>query len=100
MGEFSTRNEQIETWANDSWDMQPEEFRKALDSAPWRGPDVMMFRGDLENKDDGFKFHLAEDIYPNQPNIRYRAVFFNADVFDEGWKLQQTGPFVTAVRTK
>ena len=100
LGEFSTRNEQIETWANDSWDMQPEEFRKALDSALWRGPDVMMFRGDLENKDDGFKFHLAEDIYPNQPNIRYRAVFFNADVFDEGWKLQQTGPFVTAVRTK
>lgn len=60
----------------------------------------MMFRGDLENKGDGFKFHLAEDIYPNQPNIRYRAVFFNADVFDKGWKLQQTGPFVTAVRTK
>ena len=100
LGEFSTRNEQIETWANDSWDMQPEEFRKALDSAPWRGPDVMIFRGDLENKDDGFKLHLAEDIYPNQPNIRYRAVFFNADVFDKGWKLQQTGPFVTAVRTK
>ena len=43
---------------------------------------------------------IRDSIYPNQPNIRYRAVFFNADVFDKGWKLKQTGPFVTAVRTK
>jgi len=100
LGEFTTRNDQIETWANDSWEQNPEEFKESLDSTPWRGPDVMIFRGDLDNKDDGYKLHLAEDIYPNQPNIRFRAVFFNAEVFDKGWELKQTGPFVTAVRTQ
>ena len=30
LGEFSTRNEQIETWANDSWDMQPRSSAR-----PW-----------------------------------------------------------------
>ena len=51
-----------------------------------------MFRGDLENKDDGFKFHLAEDIYPNQPNIRYRAVFFNADVLIRAGSCSKPAP--------
>ncbi|MBK4139936.1 hypothetical protein GWO53_05490 [Corynebacterium macginleyi] len=100
LGEFKHRNDQIEAWADESWDSTPAEFQKSLDSAPWRGPDALIFRGDLDNKEDGFKVHLAEDIYPNQPNIRYRAVFFNPEVFAQGWELEQTGPFVTAVRTK
>ncbi|NTS21616.1 arabinofuranosyltransferase, partial [Bacteroides fragilis] len=63
------------------------------------GPDVVIFRGSLEEPGDGFKIHLAEDIYPNQPNVRYRAVFFNPDVFEEGWDTKQVGPFVVAVRS-
>ena len=100
LGQFDARSEQIETWANDSWDQTPEEFLDALDSAPWRGPDAMLFRGSLEDSADGFKTHLAEDIYPNQPNVRYRAVFFDSAVFDEAhWAMEQIGPFVVAVRT-
>ena len=98
LGEFSTRNLQIESWAERSWDQTPGEFAKALDSATWRGPDVFIFRGDLEHPKDGYKTHLAEDIYPNQPNVRYRAVFFNPDVFDKGWETAQIGPFVVAAR--
>ena len=96
LGEFSTRNLQIEEWASKSWEQTPEEFAKSLQSAPWRGPDVLIFRGDLEEPGDGYKTHLAEDIYPNQPNVRYRAVFFNPEVFEEGWNTQQIGPFVVA----
>ena len=99
LGEFSTRNLQIEEWASKSWEQTPEEFAKSLQSAPWRGPDVLIFRGDLEEPGDGYKTHLAEDIYPNQPNVRYRAVFFNPEVFEEGWNTQQIGPFVVAARS-
>ncbi|MGP5592525.1 galactan 5-O-arabinofuranosyltransferase [Corynebacterium flavescens] len=99
LGEFSVRNEQIQQWSKDSWEQDPAQFRQALESAPWRGPDVMIFRGNLEDPGDGFKTHLADDIYPNQPNVRYRSVFFNPEVFTEGWDTKQIGPFVVAVRS-
>lgn len=100
LGEFTTRNEQIRTWAADSWEQTPEEFSEALDSTQWNGPDVLLFRGDVEDPGDGFKLHLAEDIYPNHPNVRYTAVFFNPEVFEEGFTLEQVGPFVLAIRDK
>lgn len=99
LGEFSTRNLQIEEWASKSWEQTPEEFAQSLESAPWRGPDVLIFRGDMEEPGDGYKTHLAEDIYPNQPNVRYRAVFFNPEVFEKGWEVKQIGPFVVAARS-
>ncbi|KHO30512.1 galactan 5-O-arabinofuranosyltransferase [Corynebacterium minutissimum] len=99
LGEFTTRNLQIEDWAKGSWEQSPEEFAASLDSSPWRAPDVLIFRGDVEEPGDGYKTHLAEDIYPNQPNVRYRAVFFNPEVFEKGWETTQIGPFVVAART-
>ncbi|WP_295806001.1 galactan 5-O-arabinofuranosyltransferase [uncultured Corynebacterium sp.] len=99
LGEFSTRNLQIEDWAKESWEQSPQEFAASLDSSPWRAPDVLIFRGDVEEPGDGYKTHLAEDIYPNQPNVRYRAVFFNPEVFEKGWETAQIGPFVVAART-
>ena len=99
LGEFTTRNLQIEDWAKGSWEQTPDEFAASLDSSPWRAPDVLIFRGDVEEPGDGYKTHLAEDIYPNQPNVRYRAVFFNPEVFEKGWELAQIGPFVVAART-
>ena len=99
LGEFSTRNLQIEEWASKSWEQTPEEFATSLESAPWRGPDVLIFRGDIKKPGDGYKTHVAEDIYPTQPNVRYRAVFFNPEVFDKGWEVEQIGPFVVAARS-
>lgn len=101
LGEFSTRNDQMEQWATASWGQTPEQFREALDAAKWKAPDAIIFRGSLPKEgelDDGYKLHLAEDIYPNHPNVRYRAVFFNPGVFKEGWTVEQVGPFVVAVR--
>ncbi|APT93570.1 membrane protein [Corynebacterium phocae] len=105
LGEFKTRNAQMETWAEQSWSSTPEEFLDALESAPWKGPDAIIFRGSLDvmdekdiSKGEGFKIHLAEDIYPNYPNVRYRAVFYSPKVFEKGWDLKQVGPYVVAVR--
>lgn len=109
LGEFDRRNAAIEQWALRSWDdlATPEAFDAALHEKPWRAPDVFLFRGDLEAERDaatdtktGFKLHLAEDIYPNHPNVRYRGVFFNPDAFadPDRWAATQVGPFVVITR--
>lgn len=105
LGEFSQRNAAISEWAESSWDdaSDPEEFRRLLDDAPWQVPDVFVFRGeDAGDLDTGWKTHLAEDIYPNQPNVRYEPVFFNPRVFDDAdlWSIDQAGPFVVVTATQ
>ncbi len=106
LGEFTARNEAIERWAVDSWESTPEEFLADLDGTPWRGPDVFILRGTVDGPvgdatDAGWKSHLAEDIYPNNPNVRYRGIFFNPEVFAEDlWHITQIGPFVVASRVK
>ncbi|KQB87147.1 galactan 5-O-arabinofuranosyltransferase [Corynebacterium lowii] len=109
LGEFDRRNAAIEDWATRSWDelADPTTFDAALHEPAWRAPDVFIFRGDLEAERDaatetktGFKLHLAEDIYPNHPNVRFKGVFFNPDSFadEKLWDLTQIGPFVVVTR--
>ena len=106
LGEFTARNETISRWSEGSWSSTPEEFLAALDDTPWRGPDVFILRGTVDGPvgdatDAGWKSHLAEDIYPNNPNVRYRGIFFNPEVFAEDlWHITQIGPFVVASRVK
>ena len=127
LGQFTERNAQIERWAAESWDSTPQEFLASLDAAQWKAPDAIIFRGTLNaeasdaigaekgtdaagttttesaadaEQTPGLKIHLAEDIFPNQPNVRYRAIFYNPQVFAEGWTVKQIGPFVVAVRDK
>ncbi|MDO5668410.1 MAG: galactan 5-O-arabinofuranosyltransferase [Corynebacterium sp.] len=106
LGEFTARNEAISYWSESSWAATPEEFLTMLDAPPWHGPDVFILRGSLDTPagdtpDAGWKSHLAEDIYPNNPNVRYRGIFFNPEVFSEDlWHTSQIGPFVVASRVK
>lgn len=123
LGEFEKRNREIEQWAGIT---DPRELRKAMDSAErnhgWEKPDAIVMRGQLKLKEspaevarlteegkyptvegpgDGtFSYLIADDIYPNQPNVRFRSLQFHASAFSEGWKLTQVGPFVVAVREK
>lgn len=111
LGEFAQRNQAIESWATSSWLEidTPESFIEELDGAKWRAPDVFILRGTLENSETdsqeeragasaGWRFDLAEDIYPNNPNVRFRGIFFNPAVFATGWAAQQIGPFIVLVR--
>ena len=106
LGEFGKRNAAIEEWAAASWNelQEPEDFAAAIDNAEWAGPDVFIFRGDAEDIGEdstGWKYDLAEDIYPNNPNVRFRGVFFNPDVFASAaapWQIEQIGPFVVVTR--
>lgn len=105
LGEYTQRNQTIEHWAEASWGPaeDPEALLGEFDGARWRGPDAFIMRADLDAAqagEDAFKLHLSEDIYPNQPNVRYRAVFFNPQAFESSdWKLTQIGPFVVGART-
>ncbi|MHA2787786.1 galactan 5-O-arabinofuranosyltransferase [Corynebacterium sp. S7] len=116
LGEFTARNETISNWAKASYanNGDPEAFKKELAAAPWRSPDVFIFRGTVSNSStttssaastasssEGWKTHIAEDIYPSEPNVRYEGLFFNPEVFDSAdWDATQVGPFVVVTRIK
>lgn len=99
LGEFEARNNVIESWAvrSNSDLKDPKAFQEEMAKAPWRSPDVFILRGDTSNPKTPWKLDLAEDIYPNNPNVRSRGVFFNPAVFN-GWNIRQIGPFVVVVK--
>ena len=100
LGQFSQRNAEMSAWAEGSWEQSPQEFVDTLENNPWDVPNAMIFRSDIESPDDGYKQHLAVDIFPNQPNVRYDAILFDPEVFDdpELWDVEQIGPFVVVAR--
>lgn len=117
LGEFPQRNTAIETWAEASWELSPTEFQELLASSQWAAPEVFIFQADSTELNDAtdqattdsaaadaaaeWSMDIAEDIFPNNPNVRWRALSFNPAVFadDAGlWKIHQIGSF--AVVTK
>ena len=67
-----------------------------MDNSQWEPPVAFVFR---DNGKDGLKTHIAHDIYPSQPNVRYEGLFFNPAAFPAGeWSQAQIGPFVVVVR--
>lgn len=119
LGDFARRNEEIEGWSKIT---DPKDLLAAMDNAEkangWKAPDALLMRGQLDSPDssgdgvddtdgadsttaDGtFTYLVADDIYPSQPNVRFRAIHFDASAFSEGWDLHQVGPFVIAVRQR
>lgn len=110
LGDFARRNEEIEGWSKIT---DPKDLLAAMDNAEkangWQAPDALLMRGQLDSADssadstddDGtFTYLVADDIYPSQPNVRFRAIHFDASAFTEGWNLHQVGPFVIAVRQR
>lgn len=103
LGEFGRRNAEIERWAEASWNelSDPADFLAALENSEWQAPDVFLLRGSLADPDAGLTYHIAENIYPSNPNVRYNAVQFNLEPFTgEGsvWDTTQIGPFVVVTR--
>ena len=92
LAEFDKRAAAIQTWSEaDTTDSLVEQ----LDSSPWRPPTVFLFRYSAE----GYALRLAEDVYPNDPNVRRYTVTFNPNVFDDPrFTVTNIGPFVLVVR--
>lgn len=97
LAQFDKRAEAIESWATLT---DSEEFIKALDSLPWKPPDVfLMRRGGKGASADTYTLRLAEDVYPNQPNVRRYHVTLDSALFDDPrFDVSSIGPFVLAIR--
>lgn len=129
LGEFERRNQTIEAWTtiDDPQELRDAMDAAEQDNG-WQAPDALVLRGqlDVEKQDpkeknseqedsaadplhdlpkvtgpgDGtFSYQIADDIYPSNPNVRFRTVNFQASAFADGWELHQVGPFVVALRT-
>lgn len=97
LAQFDDRAAAIESWGTlDS----AREFIEELDSMPFEPPTVfLMRRGGAAGSPNTYTLRLAEDVYPNQPNVRRYTVELDAKLFAEPYFSVSTfGPFVLAIR--
>ncbi|BBY23902.1 galactan 5-O-arabinofuranosyltransferase [Mycobacterium stomatepiae] len=93
LAQFDLRAAQIKKWSDLK---SPDEFIRALDACPWPPPTVFLMRRGANNT---YTLRLAEDVYPNQPNVRRYTVELRAALFDDPrFAVQSIGPFVLAIR--
>ncbi len=97
LAEFDKRAAAIESWGKLT---DPAEFAEALDALPWPAPTVfLMRRGGAAGSANTYTLRLAEDVYPNQPNVRRYTVDLDAGLFAEPhFSVTNIGPFVLAIR--
>lgn len=92
LANFEQRAAQIAAWAKSG---SPQALITALDSSPDRAPDAFVFR----TSPDGYTLRLAEDVYPNDPNVRRYTVTFPAALFaDNRFTTDIVGPFAVVTR--
>ncbi len=93
LAQFDLRAAQIKKWS----DLKTaDELIHALDASPWPPPNVFLLRHGANNN---YTLRLAEDVYPNQPNVRRYIVDLRAALFaDPRFVVQTVGPFVLAIR--
>lgn len=93
LAQFDQRAAAIEDWTELE---TPEELIEKLDTMQWEAPDAFLFRRGA----DGFTLRLAEDVYPNDPNVRRYTVTFDESLFDHPqFEITDIGPFALVTRT-
>lgn len=99
LAEFDKRAAAIESWGTLR---NAEEFARALDAMPWSPPTVfLMRRSGAAGSSNTYTLRLAEDVYPNQPNVRRYTVELDAKLFAEPYfTVTNIGPFVLAIRNR
>ena len=95
LGEYDARNLEIKSWAHLN---TADELVQSMDKAPWRGPDVLILRGQLDKPDEPLVLDLGVDIHPNYPNVRFERVLLQQTLFQKHWEATQVGPFVVLIR--
>jgi galactan 5-O-arabinofuranosyltransferase len=93
LAQFDLRAAQIEKWSKLK---SADEFIHALDTLPWPPPTVFLMR---RGANSTYTLRLAQDVYPNQPNVRRYTVDLRAALFaDPRFVVERIGPFVLAIR--
>ncbi|WP_051026448.1 arabinofuranosyltransferase [Nocardia higoensis] len=87
LADFPARAALIADWSELE---SPAELLGALEQSPWRAPDAFLFR----RSGDDYTLRLAEDVYPNDPNVRRYTVTFPGGLFDDpAFTVTDIGPF-------
>jgi len=99
LAQFDKRAAAIESWGKLT---NAEEFIRSLDTMPWDPPTVFLMRhGGAAGSSNIYTLRLAEDVYPNQPNVRRYTVDLDAKLFaGPHFDVQTIGPFVLAIRNR
>ncbi|AFM19668.1 Arabinofuranosyltransferase A C terminal/Arabinofuranosyltransferase N terminal [Mycolicibacterium chubuense NBB4] len=93
LAQFKERAGAIEGWRMLT---DADQFIAALDALPWPPPTVFLMR---RGANDTYTLRLAEDVYPNQPNVRRYHVALDKALFDDPrFDVSTIGPFVLAIR--
>jgi galactan 5-O-arabinofuranosyltransferase len=93
LAQFDLRAAQIKKWTELK---TADELIHALDASPWPPPTVFLMR---HGANGNYTLRLAEDVYPNQPNVRRYTVDLRAALFDDPhFTVRSIGPFVLAIR--
>lgn len=93
LAQFDLRAAQINKWSKLK---SADELLHALDTCPWPPPTVFLMR---RGANGNYTLRLAEDVYPNQPNVRRYTVDLRAALFQSPqFVVQSAGPFVLAIR--
>jgi galactan 5-O-arabinofuranosyltransferase len=97
LAQFDKRAAAIKSWSRLK---SADPFIHALDTLPWAPPTVFLMRhGGSAGESSTYTLRLAEDVYPNQPNVRRYTVELNAAMFaDPRFTVSTIGPFVLAIR--
>ncbi len=94
LADFGGRAAAIEEWSELE---STDDLLAAWDSLPWRAPDAVVFRQGAE----GYTLRLAEDVYPNDPNVRRYTVTFPENLFDDPrFTITEVGPFAVVTRAE
>ena len=93
LAQFDLRAAQIKKWSKLK---TADELIHALDTWPWPPPTVFLMR---RGANGNYTLRLAEDVYPNQPNVRRYTIDLRAALFDSPqFVVHSVGPFVLAIR--
>ncbi|OBH98469.1 galactan 5-O-arabinofuranosyltransferase [Mycobacterium sp. E2733] len=93
LAQFDLRAAQINKWSKLK---SADDLIHALDTCPWPPPTVFLMR---RGANGNYTLRLAEDVYPNQPNVRRYTVDLRAALFESPqFVVHSAGPFVVAIR--
>jgi galactan 5-O-arabinofuranosyltransferase len=97
LAQFDKRAAAIKSWSKLK---SADQLIHSLDTLPWAPPTVFLMRhGGSTGASGSYTLRLAEDVYPNQPNVRRYTVELDAALFtDPRFSVTNIGPFVLAVR--
>lgn len=91
LGRYADRNAAMIAWEEAT---SGEELHALMTGTDWRGPDVILARP----TGDGYTLRLAEDTYPNDPNVRRFSVTIPSEVVEGAhFEVHEVGPFAVIV---